>query len=208
MSIQWLCPRHNSLLLALIVVAFLYIAMPAYSQKLPFGVKVGGQVTKNPFTSPYFANVIHENRVLYGPMAELRLPRHLAVEVDALYKRKVNYTQNFIYPDATMFRENFYTTDVTSWSWEIPVVTKWRVLERRYSVFVGGGFSSRQVSGTNHTYGTSVSLLGFPPMTFDSRTSLPNPWTHGPVFTAGIEARAGVFHFQPELRCTRWNDSL
>jgi hypothetical protein len=140
-------------------------------------------------------------------MAELRLPRRLAVEVDALHKRRLNYTQNLIIPDPTRFMVTSLTTDVTSRSWEIPVITKWRVLERRYSVFVGGGFSSRKVIGSAHTYGTTTSLLGFPPMAFDNRASLPSPWTYGPVFTAGFDHRAGVFHFQPELRYTRWNDS-
>jgi hypothetical protein len=33
-----------------------------------------------------------------------------------------------------------------------------------------------------------------------------NHWTYGPV-EAGVDIRAGKFHFQPELRYTRWNDS-
>jgi hypothetical protein len=137
MSIQSVYSRLNNLLLpqAFTIMAFLYIALPAYSQRLQLGVKLAGQIT-NTFTGPYVPNVIHEDRVLFGPMAELRLPRHLAVEMDALYKRRLNYTQNLIIPDPTRFRETFSTTDVTSRSWEVPVVTKWRVMERRYSVFL------------------------------------------------------------------------
>ena len=38
--------------------------------------------------------------------------------------------------------------------------------------------------------------------------TLPNPWSYGPVFSVGCDTRAGFVHFQPELRYTRWNDSL
>jgi hypothetical protein len=192
-----------------LVIILFYLPMPAYSQRVMFGVKVAGQATRT-FQSPSVPDVIHEDRIVFGPVAEVRLWRRVSLEVDGLYKKKLDYTQNMIFPDPTQFRETFVTTDVTSRAWEIPVITKWRVFERSYSVFVGGGFSSRKVTGSTHTYGTTVSLLQFPPTiptTFDTRTSLANPWTFGPVFTAGLDTRAGIFHFQPELRYTRWNDS-
>jgi hypothetical protein len=52
--------------------------------------------------------------------------------------------------------------------------------------------------------------VGLPATTFDyyDNRSLPNPWTYGAVATFGVDIRAGLFHFQPEVRYTRWNDSL
>jgi hypothetical protein len=188
-----------------IVVAACLIPTPAYTQRVLFGVKVAGQITST-FEPPFVPNVIHEDRILFGPTAEVHLLWRLSLEVDALHKRKLNYTQNSVFLDATRFEQTFATTDGTSRSWEVPVILKWHVVERPHTIFVGGGISPRNVIGNAHTYGTTVSLL--PATTFDFRTQgAANPWTYGPVFTAGIDLRAGIFHFQPELRYTRWNDS-
>lgn len=204
--------RHGIIpaMLGVCVTFLFYFPVLGYSQRVMLGVKVGGQITKTftqpPFSAPFPAQ-FHEDRAVLGPMAEVRLPRRISLEVDALYKGKLNYTQSVVIADATEFRETFVTIDLNSRSWEIPVVAKWRVLERRHSVFVGGGFSSRKVTGSTHTYGTTVSLQGFPPTTFDLRTPVANPWTYGPVLNGGLDIRVGIIHFQPELRYTHWNGS-
>lgn len=63
----------------------------AYSQTLMLGGKVAGQITDT-FTKEFHPSVIADDRFVFGPMAEVRLPRRLSLEVDALHKRKLNYT--------------------------------------------------------------------------------------------------------------------
>jgi hypothetical protein len=176
---------------------------PAYSQGFLFGVKVAGQIT-NTFTNPALPQIVHEDRTLFGPTAELRLGRRFSLEVDALYRPKLNYTDHLFFL-APLLTENRVTTDVTTHSWEIPVLIKWRPPIYHNSLLVAAGFSGRYVAGIEHSYGTA-STAGFPTTTFDDRTSdgvMVNHWTYGPVVAAGLDIRARKFHFQPELRYTR-----
>jgi hypothetical protein len=212
MSIQWLCSGHNSLRLPLArtALAFLYIAMPAYSQRLLLGVKVAGQIT-NTFTYPALPQIVHEDRVRFGPMGELRLPRHVSFEVDALYKTRLDYTDHF-FALVQLVGENRGTDDFTAHSWEIPILLKWHspVYHSQNSLFAAAGLAARNVSGITHVYGTVSAGPGLPITSYDTRTSdgdIVNHWTYGPVVAAGIDIRASKFHFQPELRYTRWNDS-
>jgi hypothetical protein len=55
---------------------------------------VAGQIT-NTFTYPALLQIVHEDRILFGPTGELRLGRHVALEVDALYKPIDNGGQFF-----------------------------------------------------------------------------------------------------------------
>ena len=86
------------------------------------------------------------------------------------------------------------------------LIMKWRLLVRRAPIFAGAGFSARKVAGITHFYGTQTAFFPGQPTTFDDRTSQ-SEWTYGPVVMAGFDVRAHMFHFQPELRYTRWNDS-
>jgi hypothetical protein len=185
---------------------FLSVPVRASSQTLMLGGKVAGQ-TKTIFTEGFSPDVVHEDRFLFGPMAEFRLPYRFSIEVDALYKRNLNYTNTIsvLLPGLVQVRTE--THDVTAHSWEIPVIMKWHPFNHPIRPFVGGGFSSRNVSGTTHIFGTVSGFAGIPPSTFDSQTNdgdLLHHWTYGITADAGVNIRAGIFHFQPELRYTRW----
>jgi hypothetical protein len=193
------------------MVIFLSIPVRASSQTLMLGGKVAGQATTT-FTEAFSPDVVHEDRFLFGPMAEVRLTHRFSVEVDALYKRKLNYTDTFSYfePGSLKLQVRTETHDVTARSWEIPVIMKWYPVNHPIRPFLGGGFSSRNVSGTTHIFGTVSGNAGIPPSTFDSQTSdgdLVHHWTYGITADAGVNIRAGIFHFQPELRYTRWLSS-
>ena len=187
------------------------VSMPAYSQRLILGGKIAGQIT-NTFTYPALPPIVHEDRVLFGPTAELFLARRLLLEVDTLYKRKVGYTTDFFvgFPREPQAQRTLGTRDVTAHSWDIPIMLKWHwAAYRNNRPFGTLGFSARNVAGITHDYGT-VSGGGFPSTSFDTRTSdgaIVNHWTYGPVIGAGVDIHARSFHFQPELRYTRWNDS-
>jgi len=193
------------------MVIFLSIPVRASSQTLILGGKGAGQ-TASSFTEGFSPDVIDEDRFVFGPMAEVRLTNPFSIEVDALYKRNLNYTNTFfgIVPGTGRTQLRTETHDVTARSWEIPVIMKWHPLNHSIRPFVGGGFSSRHVSGTTHIFGTVSSFAGIPPSTFDSQTNegdLVHPWTYGITADAGVNFRAGIFHFQPEVRYTLWQSS-
>jgi len=198
-----------SRLVCVAIVIFLSTPARSSSQTLMLGGKVAGQ-TASSFTKEFSPDVIHEDRFLFGPMAEVRLSNRFSIEVDALYKRKLNYTNTSVTRLSGGAQLRTETHDVTARSWEIPVILKWHPSNHPIRPFVGGGFSSRNVSGTTHIFGT---VTGVPPITeptFDFTTDegdLVHPWTYGITASAGATLRAGIFHFQPEVRYTRWLDS-
>jgi hypothetical protein len=172
------------------------------------GGKVAGQITGT-FTKEFHPSMIAEDRFVFGPMAEVRLPRRFSLEMDALHKRKLDYTTNSFNLLPGLVRLHSETRNLSASTWEIPVIMKWHLSNDPNRAFVGAGFSSQHISGTTHVYGTE-SGGGFPTTSFDFRTNqgdLANPWTHGLEAAAGVDVRAGAFHFQPELRYTRWLSS-
>jgi hypothetical protein len=178
---------------------------PAYSQRFLLGAKVAAQMTDT-FASFPVPTTVDQDRVLFGPIAEVGVTHRLMVEINALYKPKFNYTNVYTHVNATVQLDK--TTDVSAHSWEIPLLLKYRV-PKHDRIFVGGGFSARNVVGTTQTL-TTVDLypLGLPPTTTSTRSSdgdIVNHWTYGPVIAAGVDLQVHKVHFQPELRYTRWN---
>jgi hypothetical protein len=205
MNTQSECQRRHRLIpitLAVALVILLRFPIPAYSQKFLFGGKLAGQIT-NTFTYPGPPPGLHEDRVLVGPMAEMRLAHGISVELDALYKRKLDYSSTF---SSHQPFSPTGTIDVTNHSWELPLILKWRLPMYRAPIFVGAGFSARHVAGMTHTYGSQTPIIAGQQTSFDYTTSQ-SSWTYGPVVTAGFDLRAHIFHFQPEVRYARWNDS-
>ena len=182
---------------------------PAYSQRFTFGVKVAGQIT-NTFTYPFIPGNAHDDRVLFGPTAEIRLPHAVSIEMDALYKRRLSYSSHCCVSRVPVFTID-ETIDETTHAWELPLMLKWHLPVQHIPIFASAGFSARNVAGIMHTYGTAQTLSPpAPAVSIDTRTShgdLVNPWTYGPVVSAGFDFYTGIVHLQPELRYTRWNDS-
>jgi hypothetical protein len=197
-----------SRLVCVAILIFLSIPVHASSQALLLGGKVAGQSTT--FSNEFAPDVIHEDKFVFGPMAEIRLSNRFSIEVDALYKRKLNYTatsSSRLSGGAQLRNESH---DVTARSWEIPVIVKLYPSKHSLRPFVAGGFSSRNVSGTTNVSVTVSGTPPIPPPTFESDVDpgdVVNPWTYGITFGAGVSMRAGIFLFQPELRYTGWLSS-
>jgi hypothetical protein len=189
---------------AFIVAVALLLGAPAYSQRVLLGAKVAAQMADS-FTFPA-PTTVNEDRVLFGPMAEVRVASSFMLELNALYKPKFNYTNLFTHVSGSARTD--ITTNVSAHSWEIPVLLKYRLPDNH--VFVGGGFSARNVVGTTQTISTLDLFFpeGLPPSTTETRSSdgdIVNHWAYGPVVAAGADFYAYKVHFQPELRYTRWN---
>src|SRR5262245_41241381 len=94
------------------LVTFLLAAGAAFSQ--PFGAGIKGGVPLTDFVSAAgngnLSYLAHTNRYVVGPFVELRLPFHLGIEFDALYRR-IDYTAS----------SGSSSTSITSGAWEFPL---------------------------------------------------------------------------------------
>ncbi len=85
---------------------FVVAVMPVSAQPFSFGIRVGAPLDEA-FTNGGARNVLQETqRLVIGPTVELRLPYHLGVEADALYRR--------------------YTIGGAVNNWEFPILVKYR----------------------------------------------------------------------------------
>ena len=100
-------------------VCFLLLsALPACAQNFLFGLKTG-----IPLTSLVSGYRSETHRYTLGPVIEMELPRGLSVEADLLYKR-IGFPGN---------RE--------AGRWELPLLLKYRVTEKRINPFFEAGAS-------------------------------------------------------------------
>jgi hypothetical protein len=124
-----------------------------------------------------------------GATVEFRLPRALAIEVDALY-RHLNYTYgcyNCELPGIVI--EQFTPAGV----WEFPTMLKYRFPTRTVRPFLTTGFSWEFLNaGAGHS-------VGIPPPNIT-----PGLYA-GFVAGAGIDFRVPFLHLSPEIRYTRWS---
>ncbi len=189
----------------LILAGVLLLPTPAHSQTVLVGAKVAARISSTfPSTAP---TTVNEDWGLFGPMAAVQVTPNFMLEVNALYKRKFNYTNVFTHVNATV--QLATTTNVSAHSWEIPLLLKYRFPEHN-RIFVGGGFAARNIVGTTHMISTQeLYPLHLPPTTIsETRSSdgdIVHHWTYGPVLAVGADLHAYKLHFQPELRYTRWN---
>ena len=170
----------------------------AFSQ--PFGFGVRGGVPLNDFVSTvqrpnlflFFDSTT--NRYVIGPMAELRLPFGLGVEVDALY-RHFNFRGTAITapsPTGTLF------TSANTGAWEFPLLAKFRFPSKVIRPYVSGGVAWDTLTGLEQSL---TSVVPPPP----SRPLLVrHPTTRGFGLGAGFAVHVLITHLQPEVRYTRW----
>ena len=215
MELKFISRRYRGLSTC-VLIAFLSLPLHTYGQKLHigaiqvrFGAMVAGQVT-NVFTQETNTATRTTNRVSVGPTVEVGLGRHLSIEVDALYRSRLNYTTG---PYAAGFSNSgtyVGETDVVAHTWEIPVLAQWHGSQRFKNLFFGGGVSFREASGRQHVVYTVTP--NFPPRTphifteFESSIDdRPHAWTYGATITAGIDIHKSIFHIRPQVRYIRWN---
>jgi opacity protein-like surface antigen len=168
----------------------------AFSQPFSFGIKGGVPFTDFLSTAESGRLVYTSvpNRYIVGAAAELRLPFGLGIELDALY-RHLNYASN---PGTTGV--TVVSSRTTGNAWEFPLLAKYRFPGGIVRPYIEGGVAWDTLQGLKQTIDSG--RLG------TSSTSAPaelnKSTTTGFVIGAGLDIKALVIHFTPELRYTRW----
>lgn len=109
-----------------------------------------------------------------GPLVEVELPHGLSAEADLLYKR-------LGFPESR-----------SAGRWELPVLLKYRLTEKRIAPFFEAGASFNRITG--------------PGVLQDAGAELRHRGAKGAIAGAGLQIRAGAFRITPEFRFTRWVD--
>jgi len=163
----------------------------------------GGTVGVGMFTVAYSTKT---KRYTVGPAVTFRLPRRLAVEVDALY-RHLDYgtvgSGKLIFGDVGVA----YSWRTTSASrLDIPMLVRWPVPSRVY--VVAGPALAVHYGFIAHYHNIVDALLGGHSDTSGTSTEEPGDLQRrvatGVVFGAGYDGRAGRLHIKPEFRYSRW----
>ena len=156
--------------------------------QLPFSIGVkGGVGLTDAFSDQLITGVNTQTHnfssskdYVVGPMIELRLPMHLSVEFDALYRPLHLTVSNFIASGTG----TTITVNGTANSWEFPILGKYHFLGGPIKPYIEAGPSFRSVR----------------------QFALGTPQLSSAGFTAGGGIEVGVLKLKvaPELRYTRW----
>jgi opacity protein-like surface antigen len=174
---------------------FLLSAAAAFSQPFGFGIKGGVPMTDflDATSNSKFSFSTTTNRYIIGPMAELRLPFGLGVEVNALYR-------HFSYAGVTTVN-----SATTAGAWEFPLVAKYRFKGPLVHPYVEAGIAWDKLSGLTQTVSSTVAgITGI--STTSNPPELNKNVTRGFVFGGGVEAKILMLRIAPQIRFTRWND--
>ena len=133
-------------------------------------------------------------RFTVGPTVEFHLPAHLAIELDALYRR-LDYGSDAVPPAPTA------TTRVTGNSFEFPLLLKYRFAGGPLRPFVASGASFQTLSDLKHVRSF---LDGSNRTQTDRPPELQRRFNAGFVIGGGLELNAAVLKVSPEFRYTRW----
>jgi hypothetical protein len=174
------------LILLVFPAALLAVPITAFAQPISFGV-VGGAGLTQDFQnqilpgSPGFEPISlysTPKRWIAGAMIEVRLPKHLSVELDGLY-HELEYTIAGVNPNGTL--NSVSPSPVVTW--ELPVLAKYRFSSPPVvKPFVEAGPAFRSPGNLN---GTQPSNYGF-------------------AAGGGVEARAWKLKIAPQVRYLHW----
>ena len=179
--------KLTKLLLTAILVAGAPASVPVFAQPvvghfISVGV-VGGMGVTDAFSNQTIPGAGASTHLysrakdyIVGPSLEVRLPMHLSVEADGLYRPLTQTTTNTVASLGT------FTTSRTINSWEFPILAKYKFSMPLVSPFVEAGPSFRHLA---RFYGDLLAKAGF---------------------TAGVGAdlHLGPLHIDPQIRYTRW----
>ncbi|MFY9727141.1 MAG: hypothetical protein WB579_05295 [Bryobacteraceae bacterium] len=166
---------------------YFFVVVPcASAQRFSFGVVGGGSLT-NDFGNEVVA-VFGQTSIpiryystskdyIVGPMVEVRLPLHLSLEVNGLY-RPLNYTSAEVLPDGSLNS----VSPATVVTWEFPVLAKYTFSTRRVRPFAELGPSFRAAGNLNSAA----------------------PSNYGGTVGAGVETHLSKIRIAPAVRYTRW----
>ena len=169
-----------------LLVSILLFSTACFAQfPLSFGIKGGVPLTdsfQDNGTAYTFGDVrahTTSRNYIIGPMVELRLPFHLAIEADALYLPLNVVGSAFSAPQMPQVLNSF---GGNYGSWEFPIVAKYRFSFPIVKPYVEAGPSFRAMSAQ--------------PL---SRLS-----SDGVTIGAGVDFHVLILHIAPEFRYTRW----
>jgi hypothetical protein len=183
-------PLHVHMNLRIFVLA----ALPclASAQLLTFGVQGGvpaqtplGRTDKMPFVA--------------GPSVDIRIVKGLSIETGLLYQRLGGGYINFAFgpADAITFGSETFSGSAL----EIPFLAKYRFLSerRRWRPFLLAGPSVRRTSIKKED------IRFGPAGTLNAVNTKSTQWNVDPSIGAGVDARVGRMHIEPEVRYSYWN---
>lgn len=172
------------------------------AQQITVGVEGGVRTTDDVSGSL----TSESKRYIVGPAVDIRLPKRLSVEVDALYQRFgfTGYENACCGLGSAIVRERAN-------SWEFPAILKYHLPVRLAHPFVGAGYAARVVHGKDVSSGSYLSgITENPPMDvytyfYNQRTPTNYSVTQGVVVSGGVSFGAGHLRFTPEVRYVHWN---
>jgi hypothetical protein len=172
-----------------------------------FGFKVGVPVTdmfSASNTSLFNGNLANSNyasavpRYTFGLSGEFKMPKHLRLEVDGLYKR-AGYSA---FNTGNIFgTPGYYDTKMNVW--EIPALLKTNMTLGHVRPFIDFGASLRHISSlqtTDYVPGVTYAAI------YNNSPDLHNRNSYGAVAGIGITFKFGAFEMSPEARYTRWTN--
>jgi hypothetical protein len=199
--------KRSAVLSIAVSLAFAPAAFAQHRLEFEFGVRAGIPITKllesNSFPPPpgfTFQESFEKPRYTIGPSFGAVLFDRVLVQFDALYK-PIRSVTNDTTPAAS------FTTTARAASWEFPLVFDYLFLNRAVRPFVGGGMVAGQtVGGTAKTQG-AFTTTGIPIV---SETQYYADTAQFPAYVAnaGIEWNKSAVVIRPELRYTRWDETL
>jgi hypothetical protein len=153
------------------------------------------------------------NRYSVGPTVEVGLPRSFAIQFDAL-RTRLEYRQESSFTSFSSFYIESFKLDTVGHSWQFPLIVKYYIQPRTpFRAYPELGFAIRHMNAKTTNVATRVGTLCDPvpvscgttvtTATYPSRDIL-HEWTNGIVLGGGADFPWRRFHFQPELRYTRW----
>jgi hypothetical protein len=180
------------------IVVLAMLPLTASAQLPTFGVQGGvpaqtplGRTDKVPF--------------VVGPTVDVRIVKGLSFETGFLYQRLGAGYDNFTFfgPANAI---TFGSDTVRGSALELPFLAKYRFLneQRRWRPFLLAGPSVRRTSIQTSSVQTST-VSGSSGSVGSAVNSKSTQWNVDPSIGAGVDARVGRAHIEPEVRYSYWN---
>lgn len=192
------CGVHVALRMKLRIFTLIFLSLTASAQVVEFGVQ-GGVPTQPPLgrtdNMPF----------ILGPTVDVRIFSGLSLETGVLWRWLGRASDNF----AFQYPKDAVTVGAQTSrgsALDVPLLAKYHFLSERgnWRPFLSVGPTVRRTSITTK-FATSVlgnSALAAPSLLpFDTKTV---EWHLDPTIGAGVTARVGRFHLEPELRYSYW----
>ena len=187
-----------------ILLLLLIGAVPVLSQPFSFGLKAGVPLTdfidaaeSNQQVNGFLGYTTHTNRYILGAGAEVRLPFHLGIEFDALYRHyDFQSTQELV--------GSSIVTTTKSNAFEFPLLGKFRFGTKILHPFVDAGVAWDTLQGLKQDVTATVANVTGSTSSTSSPSQLSHNTTRGFVMGGGLDIKFLLIHIQPEIRYTRW----